>query len=85
MAKAEKTPAKFNVYCSRTYLLWPRLDVFSSLQVKNGSMFNLSALSLDLQNRDHVKHEFEHVKLKRDHVKLSVELPCSRAVTSSIA
>ena len=54
MTKAKKLPAKFNVYCSRTSLLWPRLNVNSCLHVKNGSMLDLSALSLDLHSRDHV-------------------------------
>jgi hypothetical protein len=34
--------------------------------------------------KDHVKHEFEHVKHGSEHVKLCVELPCIRAITSTI-
>jgi len=52
---AQKTLAKFNVFCLRASLLWQRFDVHSSLQVKPRSMSDCVGFSFDLHNRDHVK------------------------------
>jgi hypothetical protein len=61
-------------------------------------MFDLAAFRFDLQNRDHVmllalliSFQFElpslvkdHVKHAFEHVKRGAELPCLRAITSSV-
>jgi hypothetical protein len=96
---AQKIPAKFNVFRLRTSLLWQKLDVNSSLQVKPPSMRDCPAFGFDLHNRDHVRlvrlllsFRLELPCIRRillnlidDHVKLCSELPCLSAITSNIA
>ena len=91
---AQKTLAKFNVFCLRRSLLEFGFDVHSSLQVKPRSMFDCVAFSFDLHNRDYVKPlEFLIgfcfrlscirrilLNLIEDHVKHRRELSCSVAI-----
>ena len=55
LATAEKFPGKFDVFCSRLYVLEPSLDVNASLQVEPGATHDALALGFDLHKRDHVK------------------------------
>jgi len=54
-AKAKKFSGKFDVFALRHFMLDPERVMNASLQVKTGSMHNLSAFIHDLQKSDHVK------------------------------
>ena len=53
-AKAGKFSGKFDVFALKHVMIDPERVMHASLQVKTGSMHNLSAFIHDLQNRDHV-------------------------------
>jgi len=55
LAKAKKFSGKFDVFALRHFMLDPERVMNTCLQVKTGSMHNLSAFIHDLQKSDHVK------------------------------